>query len=299
MRCGFNLTEAAQELHTSQSGISRQIRELEVQIGLQLFKRSGKRLTGLTAPGQRLLPIVARILEHESQLRKVSRNTAPVTAGLMRIAATHTQARYTLPNAVLAFKALHPKVELHIHQGSAQQVAELVRHREVDIGIGTDALAQCSDLVTLACEHWTHTIIVPQGHALDDGQLLTLERLARYRIVTHEFGWMGHEMRDRLSAVFGVVPQGLTQEMDADVIKTYVRQGLGVGVIASIAFDPQRDAGLVALNAAHLFAPSATRLAVRQGVELYPFQRDFIQLLVPHLSAQALLAEIRAQSASS
>jgi len=284
---GFNLTEAAQQLRMSQSGISRQIRELEDEIGLQLFKRSGKRFTGLTDSGKRIMPIVARILAHEQQLRSVSRNALPALAGCLRIATTPTQARYVLPKAVLAFRAQHPQIEIQLHQGSSEQVARMLRDGTADVGLAMEALSAHADLLSVPCSPWNHLVIVPPGHALRHATPLSHEALARYTIVTHAFTQNGREEIERLCTASGLTlpkSQDEMDEMDDDVVKTYVRLGLGVGVITDMAWDAQRDAHLVALEASHLFLPRQTYLAVRHGMGLYPFQLEFIQGVAPSLN---------------
>lgn len=289
---GYNLTEVAQALHTSQPGVSRQIRELEAEFQLPLFTRSGKRLTGMTAPGERLLVIVERLLEHADRLRNAGREYTAEACGRLGIAATHSQARYALPHAVYDFRAGHPDVQLHLHQGSPQQVAQLLLDGTVDVGIATEALAQVPGLVTLPCYQWTHVVLVPHDHPLADGQALTLERLARHPLVTYEPGFTGRANIDRAFAAAGLQPQLALEAMDADVIKTYVQLGLGVGIVAAIAHQPERDLALTALDARHLFAPNLTRLAVRRGETLrdvvYEFIRAFASPLTRAVVDQAI-----------
>lgn len=290
-QCGFNLAEAAQQLQTPQSGISRQIRELEGEIGLKLFKRSGKRLTGLTDFGQRLLPIVTRILEHERQLRDVSGSLLR-QANRITIATTPTQARYLLPPAVLGFRRQHAGVELHLQQSTPDQVARQVLEQEADLGLATESLGTHPGLFTVVCAQWSHRVIVPPGHPLADGQPLTLERLQAYPLVVHESGQIGREVHDSIFTTAGAPLQAASEAIDADVIKAYVRKGLGVGVIASIAYDAARDTDLVALDASHLLAPGQARLAVRRGARLHRFLLDFIRQIAPAgLPAEALQPE--------
>lgn len=285
---GYNLTEVAQALHTSQPGVSRQIRELEAEFQLPLFTRSGKRLTGMTAPGERLLVIVERLLEHADRLRNAGREYTAEACGRLGIAATHSQARYALPHAVYDFRAGHPDVQLHLHQGSPQQVAQLLLDGTVDVGIATEALAQVPGLVTLPCYQWTHVVLVPHDHPLADGQALTLERLARHPLVTYEPGFTGRANIDRAFAAAGLQPQLALEAMDADVIKTYVDLGIGVGVIASVAFDEARDGHLTALDARDLFAINTTRVAIKRGAYLRGYVLDFIQTFAPTLTRQVV-----------
>jgi LysR family cys regulon transcriptional activator len=269
VRCGFNLTEVASVLHTSQPGISRQIRELEDELGIEIFVRAGKRLTGLTPPGETVLPIVERLLLDADNLRNAGAEFSAQMSGRLSIAATHSQARYALPAVVRDFRQLYPQVTLNLHQGSPKQVAEMLLSGEADIGIATEALAQYEQLVALPCYRWTHSVVAPSGHELfkQDGPL-TLQRLARYPIITYDTGYTGRTHIDEAFGREGLNPSVVLSAMDADVIKTYVELGMGVGIVASIAFDAERDRSLRALDAGSLFEVNLTRLAVRRGTWL-------------------------------
>lgn len=282
-RRGFNLTEVAQALHTSQPGVSRQIRELEEELGLELFVRVGKRLTGLTEPGAQVLPVIERLLQEADNLRRAADDFAQADRGRLRIAATHSQARYALPPAVRDFRAHHPDVSLHLQQGSPQQIARLLLDGEADVGIATEALAHYPELVALPCYRWTHAVVVPPAHPLLDGPL-TLARLACFPIVTYEPGYTGRSHIDEAFAAAGLQPQIVLSAMDADVIKTYVELGLGVGIVAAIAFDEERDRHLRAVDARHLFADNMTRLAVRRGAYLRDYVYAFIQTFASPLT---------------
>lgn len=288
VRRGFNLTEVAQSLHTSQPGVSRQIRELEDELGLEIFVRAGKRLTGLTAPGEALLPIVERLLVEADNLKRAGDDFAHQGRGTLRIAATHSQARYALPPAVRDFRATHPQVALHMHQGSPHQIARLLIEGQADVAIATEALAQYQELVALPCYSWTHLVVVPADHALAalaaQPGALTLQQLARYPVVTYESGYTGRAHIDQAFAKAGLTPDVVLQAMDADVIKTYVELGLGVGIVAAIAFDDERDAHLRAIDARHLFAANMTRLAVLRGAYLRDYVYDFIAGFAPPLT---------------
>jgi LysR family cys regulon transcriptional activator len=287
-RRGFNLTEVATSLHTSQPGVSRQIRELEDELGLEIFVRAGKRLTGLTAPGAALLPIVERLLVEADNLKRAGDDFAQQGRGTLRIAATHSQARYALPPAVRDFRGAHPHVALHMHQGSPHQIAQMLIDGSADVGIATEALAQYDELLALPCYSWTHVVVVPPDHELaalaSQGAALTLQQLARHPIVTYESGYTGRAVIDQAFAKAGLLPEVVLQAMDADVIKTYVELGLGVGIVAAIAFDDQRDAHLRAIDARHLFAANMTRLAVRRGAYLRDFVYAFIAGFAPPLT---------------
>ncbi|WP_422015747.1 CysB family HTH-type transcriptional regulator [Roseateles sp.] len=287
-RRGFNLTEVAQALHTSQPGVSRQIRELEDELGIELFVRVGKRLTGLTEPGEQVLPVIERLLQEAENLKRASDDFASAGSGRLRIAATHSQARYALPPAVRDFRAHHPDVSLHLQQGSPQQIARLLLDGEADVGIATEALAQYPELVALPCYRWTHAVVVPPGHPLLDGQPLTLARLAQFPIITYEPGYTGRSHIDEAFAAAQIAPHIVLSAMDADVIKTYVELGLGVGIVASIAFDDERDRHLRALDARHLFADNMTRLAVRRSAYLRDYIYAFIQTFAPPLDREAV-----------
>jgi len=287
VRCGFNLTDVALSLHTSQPGVSRQIRELEDELGLEIFVRAGKRLTGLTAPGEALLPIVERLLVEADNLKRAGDDFAHQGRGTLRIAATHSQARYALPPPVRDFRTAHPRVALHMHQGSPHQIAQMLIDGSADVGIATEALAQYDELVALPCCSWTHVVVMPPGHelaALSTAGALTLQHLARHPIVTYESGYTGRSHIDQAFAKAGLVPDVVLQAMDADVIKTYVELGLGVGIVAAIAFDESRDAHLHAIDARHLFAANMTRLAVRRGAYLRDYVYEFIAGFAPPLT---------------
>jgi LysR family cys regulon transcriptional activator len=289
VRCGFNLTEVAAMLYTSQPGVSRQIRELEDELGVTIFERAGKRLVGLTAPGRTLLPIVERLLLEASNLRRVGQEFVEREAGSLSIAATHSQARYALPHAVRDFRQAYPQVTLHLHQGSPKQVAEMLLTGEADIGIATEALSQYPQLVTLPCYRWTHSIVVPPGHPLLEGdEPVSLDRLAEFPIVTYDQGYTGRSHIDAAFAKAGLQPEIVIAAMDADVIKTYVELGLGVGIVASIAIDPERDRQLQALDARHLFEINVTRLAVRRGNWLRGYAFGFIEHFAPSLNRMAV-----------
>lgn len=294
VRCGFNLTEVAAMLHTSQPGVSRQIKELEEELGVVIFERAGRRLTGLTAPGRTLLPVVEQLLQQADNLRHIGRDFVAQHEGVLSIAATHSQARYALPHAVRDFRALYPGVTINLHQGSPSQVAELLLRGEADIGIATEALAGYAQLVALPCYRWTHSIVVPKGHPLLDAQgPVTLQDLARHPVITYDVGFTGRSHIDKAFAAQGLEPQVVITAMDADVIKTYVELGMGVGIVASIAIDPQRDNGLVALDARHLFGINVTRLAIRRGHWLRGYGYAFIENFAPSLTRSVIDEALR------
>ncbi len=289
VRCGYNLTEVASMLHTSQPGVSRQIRELEEELGVEIFGRSGKRLTGLTPPGKDLLPIVERLLLDADNLKRAGQDYSAQLEGQLSVAATHSQARYALPHVVKDFRDQFPKVTLHLHQGSPKQVAAMLLSGEADIGVATEALADYPQLVTLPCYRWTHSIVVPPGHPLlaQDGPV-TLAQLARYPIITYELGYTGRAHIDNAFATAGLRPEVVLTAMDADVIKTYVELGMGVGIVASVAVDEERDAHLRILDAGHLFQVNVTRLGLRRGAWLRGYAYRFIETFVPTLNKEVV-----------
>ncbi len=288
-RSGFNLTEVAGVLHTSQPGISRQIRELEDELGIDIFVRAGKRLTRLTPPGEAVLPIVERLLLEADNLKRVGDDFNAQNTGRLSIAATHSQARYALPTVVRDFRQVYPQVTLMLHQGSPKQVAEMLLSGEADIGVATEALAQYDSLVALPCYRWTHSVVVPPGHELLDFEgPITLEQLARHPIITYEAGYTGRAHIDDAFAKAGLKPDIVLSAMDADVIKTYVELDMGVGIVASIAFDAERDRTLRALDARHLFEINLTRLAIRRGTWLRGYVYAFIEAFAPTLSRQVV-----------
>lgn len=289
VRCGFNLTEVAAMLYTSQPGVSRQIRELERELGVEVFVRAGKRLTGLTPPGAALLPIVERLLLEADNLKRAGNDFSAHLEGQLSVAATHSQARYALPPVVKDFRDRFPKVTLHLRQGSPKQVAAMLLSGEADIGVATEALADYPQLVTLPCYRWTHGIVVPPGHPLLAlPEPVTLEQLAAYPIITYEQGYTGRAHIDEAFQARGLCPDVVLTAMDADVIKTYVELGMGVGIVASVALDAERDLNLRVLDAGHLFRVNVTRLGLRQGAWLRGYAYSFIELFVPTLTREAV-----------
>ena len=289
VRRGFNLTEVAATLYTSQPGVSRQIRELEEELGVEIFVRAGKRLTGLTPPGETMLPIVERLLLEAENLRRAGDEFTAAERGGLVVAATHSQARYALPQVVRDFRQHYPQVSLHLRQGSPRQVAEMLLSGEADIGVATEALAGYDALVTLPCYRWTHSIVVPPGHRLLDlPGPVTLEQLAQYPIITYELGYTGRAHIDEAFAREGIAPDIVLTAMDADVIKTYVELDMGVGIVASIAVDEERDRHLRLIDAGHLFEVNLTRLGLRRGAWLRGYAYQFIESFVPTLTRDAV-----------
>jgi len=287
-RQGLNVSEAAEALFTSQPGISKQVRLLEDELGVTIFERSGKRFSGLTEPGKAVLAIAERILREADNLKRASSDFASGTTGRLVLAATHTQARYALPMVVRDFVARHPTVKLEMHQGSPTQIAEWVVAGEADIGIATEALDQYPQLITLPVRQWSHCVIAPEGHPITRSVPLALDELARWPLITYDTAFTGRSRINRAFERIGAAPNIVLTALDSDVIKTYVSLGLGLGIISALAFDAQRDSGLVAVDAAHLFESNTTRLALRRGTYLRRHDYDLIALFAPHLSKRVV-----------
>ena len=288
VRQDFNLTTVANTLFTSQPGVSKHIKDLEDELGVEIFVRRGKRLLGLTEPGKEVLAVVERILLDTQNVRSIAEHFASRETGNLVIATTHTQARYALPDVVKQFKADYPKVHLVLHQGSPKEIAELLIAGDADIAIATEWLLNVPEIATFPYYTWHHAVIVPLGHPLTARENITLADIAEYPIVTYHEGFTGRTNIDRRFAEEGLVPDIVLSAIDADVIKTYVDIGLGIGIIASMAYNPERDGNLVRLDVPHLFVPNTTRLALRRGVYLRSYAYDLIQKLVPGLTEQRI-----------
>ncbi len=284
VRRNFNLTEVANALYTSQSGVSKHIKDLEDELGVELYVRKGKRLLGLTEPGKAMVKIVERMLLDAGNLKNLADQFSHQDSGHLAIATTHTQARYALPRVVTTFKNLYPRVHLKLHQGSPTEIAQLLLDGEVDIGIATETLGDIPELASFPYYGWRHDLIVPTGHPLADVELLTLKAISDYPIITYHEGFTGRARVEKAFAEAGVTPDIVMSALDADVIKSYVELGLGVGIIASLAFNPERDRGLEKLDGSHLFEENFTRIAVRRGHLLRRYAYHFIELCAPELT---------------
>ena len=294
-RRGYNLTEVANALFTSQPGVSRQIRELEDELGVVIFERNGKRLTGMTEPGKGILKIIDRLLVEAENLQQASLDYSGQDSGTLTIAATHTQARYALPKVVQSFRQDFPEVRIALQQSAPDHIAAWVLSGKADIGIATEGLSQFPDLVSFPCYRWSHLIVVPDGHPLLGHSPIRLEHLAKYPLITYDVGFTGRGHIDAAFAAAGVTTDIVLTAMDSDVIKQYVSLGLGVGIVASMAFDHGRDKGLRAVEASHLFAPNVTRLAVRRGAYLRAYAYHFISQFAPELKRAEIEAAISAE----
>ena len=298
VRRDFNLTSAAEALHTSQPGVSKAILEFEDELGFPIFVRRGRRLTALTEPGRAVLPIIERLLLEAENLKRTGQDFATREEGDLTIATTHTQARYTLPRVVQAFRAAHPRVHLSLLQGSPRQLAEMVLRGEADVAIATEAIADVDGLVSLPCFTWRHAAVVPAGHPLIAQcarKPLSLDLLAAYPLVTYDAAFAGRTKIDEAFALRGLSPDIVLAAIDADVIKTYVEAGLGVGLVADIAYDAERDAALVAIPAGHLFGSQVTHLAIRRDATLRAYVHHFIGLVAPDTDAAMIDRLVRGE----
>lgn len=293
-RRDFNLTEVSNALFTSQSGVSKHIRDLEDELGIEIFVRKGKRLLGLTDPGKELLTLVERVLMDTRNIKDLAERYHNVDHGQLTIATTHTQARYALPKIVTAFKQAYPKVHLTLHQGSPKEIVDLLHDGRADIGIATETISDVPDFAVFPFYSWHHTVVVPKGHPLAQVQGVSLEALAEYPIVTYHEGFTGRKKIDQTFADAGLAPDIVMSALDADVIKTYVELGLGIGIIASMAYQRERDQTLHQVDVGHLFPDNTTFIALRRGHYLRGYVHHFLQLASPALTEQ----RIREASAS-
>jgi LysR family cys regulon transcriptional activator len=283
---GFNVSEAAEALFTSQPGVSKQIKQLENDLGIIIFERVGKRLTGVTEAGGQVLAHARRILAETENLKRYVDDYTHGQQGALVIATTHTQARYALPEAISRFRMRYPEVTLTLHQGMPDQFAEWLMRGDVDLAIATEALKDVPGIVALPCRQWHHAIVVPEGHPLLSAGVISLAELASYPLITYVRGVAGRIGMDAVFERQGLTPRIVLDALDADVVKTYVGLGMGVGIIAEHAFDPLRDpaAGLRLIQARHLFPANTTHVAIRRGTLLRRFEYDFIEDFAPGLN---------------
>ncbi|HAN67272.1 MAG TPA: HTH-type transcriptional regulator CysB [Halieaceae bacterium] len=280
----LNVSATAQSLYTSQPGISKQIRLLEDELGVEIFARSGKHLTHVTPAGEAILQTAGEVLRKVESIKQVAQEYSNERKGSLSIATTHTQARYALPATIRSFIERYPDVSLHMHQGTPMQISEMAADGTVDFAIATEALELFSDLIMLPCYRWNRCVLVPRDHPLTQLSELTLEDVAAHPIVTYVFGFTGRSKLDEAFVARGLVPKVVFTAADADVIKTYVRLGLGIGIVAAMAYDERADSDLVALDATRLFASSVTRIGCRRGTFLRGYMYDFIEDFAPHLT---------------
>ncbi|MCU4674444.1 HTH-type transcriptional regulator CysB [Catenovulum sp. 2E275] len=280
----LNVSATAESLYTSQPGISKQVRMLEDELGVQIFGRSGKHLTHVTPAGQEIINISREMLSKVESIKAVSREHTQPDQGKLNIATTHTQARYALPEVISGFMKKYPKVSLHMHQGTPAQISDAAAKGEADFAIATEALHLYNDLIMLPCYHWNRSVVVGKDHPLATKKHITLEDVANYPIVTYVFGFTGRSELDNAFSKTSLEPKIVFTATDADVIKTYVRMGVGIGVMATMAVDKKNDHDLVAIDASHLFRPSTTKIGFRKGTFLRHYMYDFIERFAPHLT---------------
>ena len=291
---GLNVTAAADALFTSQPGVSKQIRLLEEELGVDIFVRNGKHISEITPAGKRILEYTRRLLLESDNIRNIAEEFHATDRGDLSLATTHTQARYALPPIIHKFRETYPQVALHLHQGSPPQIAKQAAEGQVDFAIATEAIEHFEQLVMLPCYHWNRSVLVPPKHPLarfadpKRKERITLPDIAAHPIVTYTFGFTGRSKLDQAFAAHGLKPDVVLTAVDADVIKTYVRLGLGIGIVASMAYDPKADKDLVEIKADHLFEPSTTHIGFRQGMFLRGYMYDFIGQFAPHLSRELI-----------
>lgn len=285
---GLNVTAASEALFTSQPGVSKQIRLLEDELGVDIFVRNGKHLSEITPAGQRILECTRRLLGEVENIKRVADEFHDADRGELSIATTHTQARYALPPVIQPFRRRYPKVGLHLHQGSPPQIARMAAEGEADFAIATEAMHHFETLVMLPCYHWNRSVLVRPDHPLAGKSKLTLQDIAAHPIITYTFGFTGRSKLDQAFAAHGLKPDVVLTAVDADVIKTYVRLGLGIGIVATMAYDPATDHDLVSLSASHLFEDSVTHIGFRRSLFLRGYMYEFLRLFAPHLTREAV-----------
>lgn len=282
----LNISAAAESLFTSQPGVSKQIRMLEDELDVKIFQRNGKHLTEITPVGQVIIDMAGEILDKVDGVKRVADDYSNKRHGSLSIATTHTQARYVLPDIIQNFIKLYPDISLDMHQGTPVQISELASKGSVDFAIATEALELFDNLIMMPCYRWNRSVIVSHEHPLANVTTLTLEELAKYPIVTYVFGFTGRSQLDYAFEKAGLSPKLVFTASDADVIKTYVKMNLGVGIVASMAYDSEIDNDLVAIDARHLFESSVTKIGFRRGTFLRAFMYEFINLFAPHLTQE-------------
>lgn len=283
----LNITEAAESLYTSQPGISKQVRLLESELGINIFERNGKHIKGLTPAGEKIVAISRELLVKAQNIKSVAEEQTRPNKGVLRIATTNTQARYMLPSVIARFKEKYPDVSLHLHQGSPTQIYDALMAGEVDLAITTEAQYLFEEAILLPCYLWNRSVIVKPDHPLTElvkqNRKLTVQELSRYDLITYTFGFTGRSDLDQAFNQEGILPNIVFTATDADVIKTYVRLGLGVGIMATMAHTHE-DKDLIAIDAGHLFQPSMTQIAFKRGMFLRNYMYDFIHYFSPHLT---------------
>ena len=284
----LNISAASEKLFTSQPGVSKQIKLLEEELGVQIFVRSGKNLTHITPVGRQILDCANSIMNEVSNIRSLAAEFKDDTHGTLRIATTHTQARYALPPVVREFRRRYPNISLQMQQGRPEEIAEMAASGEVDIAIATEAIAENDRLIMMPCYEWNRCVLVRPEHPLATVKKLTLQNITDYPLVTYVFGFTGRSQLDKTLAAANLHPNVVFTAVDSDVIKTYVRLDIGIGIIARMAYDPVQDADLVSLDTGHLFPNSCTKIGFRRGMFLRRYMYDFMELFSPHLTQEII-----------
>ena len=285
---GLNITAAAEKLHTSQPGVSKQIKLLEDELGFQIFVRDGRNLSRVTPAGQQVIDRAVRILREVQNIKRLSDEFKDEARGSLSIATTHTQARYVLPDVIKQFRDQYPEVRLHLHQGTSEQIGEMASLDRIDFAIATGSQSLFDGYSLLPCYRWHRHVVVPKGHPLAKVKKPTLKQLASYPIITYVFSFSGPSSLHEIFAKEGLVPNVVLTARDADVIKTYVRLGLGIGIVASMAVEEREDSDLVQVDTSHLFPAHVTWIGFRRGGLLRKYQLDFMQLFAPHLTRRVI-----------
>ena len=293
---GLNVSQAAAHLYSSQPGISKQIRLLEEELGLQIFTRRGKHLVEITPAGLEILETSGEILQQIEKIQSLAQEHSDAHRGSLSLATTHTQYRYVLPPIIRCFIDKYPDVALHMHQGTPTQISAAAVNAEADFAIATEALELYPDLNMLPCYRWNRSILVPKGHPLLEESNISLYKIASYPIITYTFGFTGRSKLDEAFDAQGLKPRVVLTAADADVIKTYVRLGLGIGIVASMAFDAEIDKDLVVLDASGLFEPSTTKIGFRRNSYFRGYMYDFIEIFAPHLNRDLVRRSLKAKS---
>ncbi|HBN15161.1 MAG TPA: HTH-type transcriptional regulator CysB [Pseudohongiella sp.] len=294
--CGLNVSAAADRMHTSQSGVSKQILALEDELGVQIFVRNGKHISGLTAAGEVIVAQARELLHQAGNIKRTAAEFSDATSGSLSLATTHTQSRYVLPPVISQFIEKYPGVSLQLHQGTPIQIAELAAKGTADFAIATEAMEKFSDLMMMPCYRWNRVVLVPKDHALVGVSKISLADLARFPLVTYVLGFTGRSRLDDAFASQGLQPRVVFTAADADVIKTYVRLGMGIGIVAGMAYDSDKDTDLVALDASHLFDYSVTRIGFRRGTVLRAYMYEFIAMFADHLQRPVVEQVLQCQS---
>ncbi len=285
---GYNISNAANTMHTSQPGVSKQILLIEDEIGTQIFKRHGKRLVGLTDPGKKIYNSIANILRESNNIINISAEYKTNQSGPFTIATTHTQARYKLPAVVKAFVKKYPNVDLNIHQGNPAQVTEQVLSGEAEVGIATEAISLHSEIFCLPCYSWNRSLVLPKRHPLENKKNITLKDISTYPLITYDYAFTGSTIVSNTFKKANLQPNIMLTAIDADVIKTYVNLNLGIGLVAEMAFNQKNDTGLVARDVSHLFPISTTFIGVRQDAFVRGFTMEFMSMFIRKLTKKEL-----------